>query len=149
MTYSDTITVNCTPEAAFALICDLPGMGRFSPENTGGKWQRGATGPAVGALFKGTNTAGAKNWTTTARVLECDAPHSFQFAVSAFTMQVALWTYRVESTPEGCRITESWTDRRRGLMKIMGDRMTPDREGFTKKSIATTLGTMKVILEGN
>jgi hypothetical protein len=64
-------------------------------------------------------------------------------------MQVALWTYRVESTPEGCRITESWTDRRRGLMKIMGDRMTPDREGFTKKSIATTLGTMKVILEGN
>ena len=44
-------TINATPERMYELISDLPRMGRWSPENAGGNWQMGATGPAVGGKF--------------------------------------------------------------------------------------------------
>ena len=54
--------VSASPERVYELVSDLPRMGEWSPENTGGKWVKGATGPAVGALFEGTNRLGKKKW---------------------------------------------------------------------------------------
>ena len=42
----------------YDLVSDLPRMGEWSPENTGGKWVNGAAGPVVGARFKGSNKSG-------------------------------------------------------------------------------------------
>jgi hypothetical protein len=48
-----------TPAAkVWSLVSDLPWMGEWSPENAGGKWVKGATGPAKGARFRGTNKRG-------------------------------------------------------------------------------------------
>ena len=38
-------------EKVWALVSDLPRMGEWSPENEGGAWADGATGPAMGATF--------------------------------------------------------------------------------------------------
>ena len=46
-----TLDVAAAPGVVWALVSDLPRMGRFSPENLGGRWLRGATGPAVGVEF--------------------------------------------------------------------------------------------------
>ena len=46
-------------EKVWILVTDLPRMGEWSPENAGGKWVKGATGPALGAVFKGTNRNGS------------------------------------------------------------------------------------------
>ena len=40
--------IAATPEVVWALVSDLPRMGDWSPENDGGEWVKGATGPAVG-----------------------------------------------------------------------------------------------------
>ncbi|HAS09465.1 MAG TPA: SRPBCC family protein, partial [Acidimicrobiaceae bacterium] len=42
------------PQRVWELISDITRMGEWSPETTGGKWLKGATGPAVGARFRGT-----------------------------------------------------------------------------------------------
>lgn len=52
-------------EKLWSLVSDLPRMGEWSPENAGGKWVKGATGPALGARFKGNNKNGVRRWSTT------------------------------------------------------------------------------------
>ncbi len=47
--------INASPEAVWNLVTDLTRMGDWSPENKGGNWVKGATGPEVGAKFKGVN----------------------------------------------------------------------------------------------
>jgi hypothetical protein len=59
-------------------------MGEWSPENQGGKWAKGATGPAVGAIFKGRNKNGKKSWGTNVKVNACDAPKKFSFGLMVF-----------------------------------------------------------------
>jgi uncharacterized protein YndB with AHSA1/START domain len=50
---SVTKDISASPESIWALVTDLPRMGEWSPENRGGEWLKGATGPSVGARFKG------------------------------------------------------------------------------------------------
>ena len=50
-----SIEISATPEKVFPLIAHLERMGEFSPENTGGTWVRGATGPEVAAPKPCTN----------------------------------------------------------------------------------------------
>ena len=54
--------VSANPEKVWALITDLPRMGEWSPEATGGEWIEGAAAAAVGAQFKGTNKTATHNW---------------------------------------------------------------------------------------
>ncbi|MFM8383175.1 MAG: SRPBCC family protein, partial [Actinomycetota bacterium] len=57
-----TREVAAPPERIWAMVSDLPRMGEWSPENQGGEWLNGATGPAVGVRFKGQNKNGKKSW---------------------------------------------------------------------------------------
>src|SRR3546814_5728159 len=52
---SVTVRIAAPPERIYAIVTDIENMGRLSPECTGGRWLAGATGPRVGARFKGTN----------------------------------------------------------------------------------------------
>ena len=51
-------------EKVWSMVTDLPRMGEWSPENQGGDWVKGATGPAVDASFKGRNKNGKRAWST-------------------------------------------------------------------------------------
>ena len=42
-----TKVIAAAPERVYELVSDLPRMGEWSPENTGGTWIKGAKGPAV------------------------------------------------------------------------------------------------------
>ncbi|MEY3619020.1 MAG: hypothetical protein RL726_1718, partial [Actinomycetota bacterium] len=57
--------IAASPEVVWEMVSDLTRMGEWSPENKGGEWIKGATGPAVGASFKGRNSNGKKSWSTT------------------------------------------------------------------------------------
>jgi hypothetical protein len=51
--------ISAYPDVVYDLISDLPRMGGWSPESTGGRWL-GGDGPSVGARFLGRNrSAGA------------------------------------------------------------------------------------------
>jgi hypothetical protein len=147
MDYTDSIEIAVAPATAFAAITDLCSMGRFSPENTGGEWMDGANGPTLGASFKGNNTRDSSSWSTVAKVTLFAPPTSFAFEVTYKVFKIARWEYSIESTPTGCRVSESWTDRRNSLMRRSGDSNGFTRAEFTKDSIRTTLEQLKRELE--
>ncbi|XGU21750.1 SRPBCC family protein [Rhodococcus sp. 3Y1] len=60
------------------VVSDIEGMGRFSPENTGGTWTSGTPG-TVGAKFKGTNKHGLIRWSTHCTVVDVVDCRRFSF----------------------------------------------------------------------
>lgn len=146
---SRSVSVAAPPERVWALVSDLPRMGEHSPESTGGRWARGATGPAVGAVFSGRNASGPRRWSTRSTVVRCEPGRSFAFRVTAAGLPVAEWAYDIEPTAGGCRLTETWTDRRGALMTVLGRLTTgvADRESFTVTSIEQTLSSVRARAE--
>lgn len=144
MTVSRSETVSATPEEVWAVVSDLPGMGSLSPESTGGAWVRG-TGPSVGSVFKGRNKNGWHSWSTKAVVTRSDVGRAFSFDVTAFGMPVSTWTYELEATEGGTRVTESWVDNRKALLTKSAKAVTGvgDRETYSATSIAQTLAALK------
>ena len=64
----DSVTVHmvASPERVWGLVSDVTRIGRYSPETFEAQWIDGATGPAVGAKFRGhvkRNRKGPVYWT--------------------------------------------------------------------------------------
>ena len=130
------------PEKVWALISDVTRMGEWSPENTGGAWVKGATGPAVGARFKGTNANGKKSWSTACRVTACEPGRAFGFAVSGGAgLRVSEWDYTITPTPQGCHVVERWTDQRGATVKFFGRIISgvAEREPHNRATMERTL----------
>ena len=67
---SVTIHMSAPPEQVWDLVSDVTRIGSYSPETFEAEWIDGATGPAVGAKFRGTNENGKKQWKTSAAGVE-------------------------------------------------------------------------------
>jgi len=100
--------VSANPEKVWALITDLPRMGEWSPEATGGEWIEGASAAAVGAQFKGTNKTATHNWESIVTVDVCDAPRKFSFSLHAAGTHLCDWVYEIEPSTTGCQVTHAW-----------------------------------------
>jgi len=99
-----SIEVAAPPEKVWALLTDVTQMGRWSPECVRCTWLDGATGPAIGARFKGKNKHGLVSWSTTSTITKADAPTAIEWQVDKSGMQ---WGYRFEPDGEGgTRVTE-------------------------------------------
>ena len=143
--------IDAPADVVYALVSDLPRMGEWSPENTGGEWVRGAKGPAVGAQFKGTNKNESKRWATTCTVFEATPGAAFSFDVSVGPLKIARWSYHITPSPDGgCDVTETWEDKRSALMKPLGGFASgvKDRKTFNEESMRTTLRNLKAAAEG-
>jgi hypothetical protein len=71
---SATVTMSAPADKVWDLIADVRNTGRFSPEVFESEWLDGATGPALGARFRGhvkRNEIGPVYWTT-CRVTACE-----------------------------------------------------------------------------
>ena len=147
-TVSSTVDVAASPEHVYSLVSDLPRMGRWSPENTGGRWI-GRRGPEVGARFVGTNKGTRRWWPTTTLVTAADPGRRFAFETRLGPVVGALWSYEITPTDDGCRVTESWTDTRSGALVVIGKYLTgvDDREAHTRAMIDTTLAGLKETAE--
>ena len=98
-----SLRIAASPERVYEIVTDIAGMGRLSPECTGGRWLDGATGPVVGARFKGTNKRGFARWSTTNEVVEAEPGRAFSFKTLQSGYQ---WTYRMEPDGDGTLVTE-------------------------------------------
>lgn len=101
------VTIDAAPERVWELVTDITRMGEWSPESTGGRWTGGATGPAVGARFTGSNARGIVRWRTHCRVVECERPSRFAFTVAENGMT---WGWRLEAQGTGTTLTQ-WRER--------------------------------------
>lgn len=123
------------------MVTDLPRMGEWSPENQGGEWMDNATGPAVGARFKGRNRNGKRSWATVVKVTECDPTRKFSFGLMLAGKNWCDWVYEIEPTATGCRVTHSWVDHRGRIADVLGKLVSgvDDRASHNRRNMEATL----------
>ncbi|HEY1829117.1 MAG TPA: SRPBCC family protein [Acidimicrobiales bacterium] len=133
------------------MVTDLPRMGEWSPENQGGRWAKGATGPAPGAVFAGHNKSGLRRWSTRVEVTECQPGKAFEIGVTFMRLPVAHWRYDFEDLPggAGCKVTESWQDDRSPWQAVVGRVMGDHSAKHARTEMATTLANLAKATSAN
>ena len=109
----DAVTVHMAapPDKVWGLVSDVTRIGRYSPETFEAEWLDGATGPAVGARFRGhvkRNGKGPVYWTTCS-VSACEPGAVFAFGVGAGDKPLNVWRYDIVPAGDGSDVTESFT----------------------------------------
>ena len=107
---SVTVSMAAPADKIWNLIADVRNTGRFSPEVMEAEWVGGATGPALGARFRGhvkRNEIGPVYWTT-CKVTACEPGREFGFAVLAGERALNNWHYRLTPVDGGTEVTESF-----------------------------------------
>jgi hypothetical protein len=143
---TESIRIAAAPEVVYDLVADVAGMGRFSPEATGAVGAGRA--PEVGHTFWGTNRRGPWFWMTRCRVTAADRGRAFAFDVDIGPFPVSSWSYEIEAEPDGCRVTETWVDRRTGLrgaaMRAGGSIVIPGpRDEHNRGTMRATLAALR------
>jgi uncharacterized protein YndB with AHSA1/START domain len=131
------------------LIGDPTRMGEWSPETTRVTWARGSSAPAVRAQFKGSNRLGWRRWSTLATITEYSPNQGLAWDVDFGPFAVAHWAYRIEPAGTGCRVVESFTDRRGGLFMTLGPlaRGVKDVAVHNRAGMEQTLARIKAAAE--
>lgn len=149
-----TVHMAAPVSEVWSLVSDVTRIGEFSPETFEAQWTHGATGPAVGARFKGhvkRNGVGPVYWTP-CTVTRCDPPGAdgfavFEFGVGLDANPINTWGYRMQpqnggtSVTEYFRLTPAWYIR--GYWLLLG-RL---RSRTNERGMRTTLERMKAVVE--
>ena len=105
---SAVIEIEAPADLIYELVSDVTRMGEWSPECTGGKWLGAASGPTVGARFKGTNKKRFA-WSTKSKVVLAEPGKAFTFDRDRpILFGVMRWSYELTPLPTGTRVTESF-----------------------------------------
>lgn len=136
-----TREIGATPDQLWEMVADLPRMPSWSPEHERTDWLGDATGPALGAKFRGVNRNGSRTWKSIGEITECEPGRRLAFRVKAGPFSISEWSYVFEPAPGGCRLTEAWTDRRSGFMRVLSKRVTgvDDRATHNRRGMEQTL----------
>lgn len=146
---SVTVRMAASPEVVWDLVSDVTRIGEFSPETFEARWTRGATGPAVGAYFKGhvkRNGVGPTYWTL-CRVTECVPREDFGFVVEAAGREVNHWRYQLRAVADGTEVTESFELQPMGLLKVYWALLGPLRGRTNERGMRQTLERIRAIAE--
>lgn len=100
-----SVSVDATPEQVWSLLADLERMPEWSPEVVAVRWLDGATRPAPGARFKGSNRR-TWSWSTTCTITEADPGRALAWAVGKGE---TTWRFDVEPEADGVRVSETFT----------------------------------------
>ena len=147
---SVTVSVAAPAEQIWELIADIRNTGKFSPETFEAEWLDGATGPALGALFRGhvrRNEIGPVYWTT-CRVAACDPGREFGFEVLVGDRAVNNWHYGLTPTGSATDVTESFRMNQNPLLwlySVLGGQL---RRRRNLRDMRKTLERIKAIAEG-
>ncbi len=106
-----TVHMKASPESVWELVSDVTKIGSYSPETFEAEWLDGATGPSVGARFRGhvkRNGKGPIYWTT-CTVTDCVPGEAFAFGVGSSDKPLNVWRYELSPNGDGTDVTESFT----------------------------------------
>ena len=144
-----SIDIAATPERVYELVSDVTRYGEWSPENLGGVWLDGASGPAVDAKFKAKNKR-RMSWSTTSTVRVADVGREFTFGTGKGPDTI--WSYRLEPVEGGTRVTESFEAEEpnamgRFLTKLGTGVSWSERGADIERGMQTTLEGLKAAAE--
>lgn len=146
---TESITVQSSADALYRLVSDLPRMSEWSPECTRVAWSSGgsADGPVPGARFVGHNRVGVVRWFTFGTVVTAEPGHRFTFDITFGPIPISRWDYTFVPTATGCEVTESWTDHRPSVLKLLFRPIFGNRTPRNVHGIHTTLNRLKSTAE--
>jgi uncharacterized protein YndB with AHSA1/START domain len=146
---SVTIHIDAPPEVVWPLVSDVTQIGRFSPETFEAEWLDGATGPALGARFRGhvkRNGRGPTYWTT-CTVVACEPGQAFAFGVGAPDKVLNTWRYELVPAGGGTDITESFALTRTVPLRIYWALLGWARGRTNRRGMQQTLERVKAAAE--
>jgi uncharacterized protein YndB with AHSA1/START domain len=146
---SVTVHMAATPQDIWDLVSDVTKIGRYSPETFEAEWLEGATGPAVGAKFRGhvkRNGIGPTYWTT-CTVLESEPGRVFRFGVGPSEKPLSTWGYQLEPTGDGTDVTESFSLAPTPPLRLYWALMGWSRGRTNRNDMRTTLERVKAEVE--
>lgn len=147
--HSDSIDIVVEPEVLYDMVTNPKRIGEWSPICRGGEWKNSGTGK-VGDVFTGRNVVGDVEWTTISEVLVADHPREFAWLVAPDLGGVARWSYIIEPTDNGSRLTETWhvlPTGREWLRKNRGEDAPDKRREAARRGIPETLAAIKRVAE--
>ena len=102
------IRVDAPPSRVWELVSDITLPARFSEELQEAAWIDGATGPAAGARFRGTNRHPAiGEWQTTSVLVEHEPERVFAWAIGDAAEPSASWRFELEPAGDGTLLRHS------------------------------------------
>jgi hypothetical protein len=137
------------PERVWDMVSDVTKIGEFSPETFEGEWLDGATGPALGAKFRGhvkRNRKGPIYWTT-CTVMVSEPGREFTFGVGASDKPLNVWSYKLEPHGDGTDVTESFTLANKPALRLYWALLGWARGRTNRNGMRTTLERMKAAVE--
>jgi len=147
-----SIFIAAPADALWELVTDITRTGEWSPEATGGVWLDNATGPRVGARFRGSNRRGRTKWSTTCEVTVAEPGREFVFVTGRPAKPETVWRYVLGPASDGTTlVTESFE-----LVKPLGPvsnlvtRVTTgvkDRRADLEENVRASLAKLKAIAE--
>jgi hypothetical protein len=149
MQASVTVAMDAPAEQIWDLVADVRNTGKFSPETFEAEWLDGATGPALGAKFRGhvkRNEIGPIYWTT-CRVTACEPGSEFGFEVLAGSRPVNNWHYLFTPVDGGTEVTESFRMTEGLFTTVFGLIGGPLRKRRNIRDMRTTLERIKAVVE--
>jgi uncharacterized protein YndB with AHSA1/START domain len=146
---SVTVHMTASPEKIWDLLSDVTKIGRYSPETFEAEWLDGATGPAVGARFRGhvkRNGIGPTYWTSCS-VIRSVPGQEFTFGVGPPGKPLSVWGYTIEASGDGAEVTESFTLTPTLPLKIYWALLGWSRGRTNRNDMRTTLERIKAEVE--
>ncbi len=146
---SVTVHMNASPQAVWELVSDVTRIGSYSPETFEAEWTDGATGPAVGARFRGhvkRNGRGPIYWAP-CEVVACEPGREFGFVVGPDRKAINTWRYVLEPAGDGTDVTESFELSQTLGLKIYWALLGWSRGKTNRNGMQTTLERIKAEAE--
>ena len=143
-----TVVINAPANEIWNVVSDIRNTGKFSPETFEAEWLDGATGPALGAKFRGhvkRNEIGPIYWTT-CRVTACTPGEEFGFAVLVGGRAVNNWHYKFEPSGTATKVTESFRTASAPWLKPL-EKLYFLRRRRNIRDMTTTLNRIKDYVE--
>jgi hypothetical protein len=148
---SVTVQVDADPMTCWSIASDVTRIGELSPETFEAEWIDGATGPAVGAKFRGhvkRNGRGPTYWTT-CKVTQCEPGKVFEFVVVNAGRDVNTWGYRFEEANGVTAATEYFHLAPSPLLKLYWALLGWARGRTNREGMTQTLNRLKAIAEAS
>lgn len=157
--HAETVTVQCSPDDAYAVISDVGRMGELSPVATGGEYDDPGTGATPGAWFTGHNAIGEFTWSTRCRVDAAEPGKEFTFTNLGPEGKTELvrWSYTFAAAGDGTEVTETWEVLPDYVSFTRGDSAMSDDDvraridgmaAMARDGIPATLAKLKAVCEG-
>jgi uncharacterized protein YndB with AHSA1/START domain len=146
---SVTVHMDAPPEKIWGLVSDVTRIGRYSPETFEAEWLEGATGPAVGARFRGhvkRNGKGPVYWST-CTVITSEPGREFSFGVGPRDKPLNVWRYQLEPAGEGTDVTESFQLADTATLRLYWRLLGWARGRTNRDGMRTTLERIKAEVE--